>query len=604
MSSAEGTALDGTDEVPASDVHLLLRMREGDSSAYEELYRRHVGAVRRYARTCCRSSQTAEDLTNEVFARTLQAVRGGKGPIRSVRAYLLTSVRHVGAAWARTEQREQLVEDFAVFAQSAAGGKRTANDTPATPGADVRAMQAAEQTLVVQAFKSLSERDQTVLWHTTVEEANPRDVAPMLGLSDNATAVAAHRARENLRRAYLQAHVSDSLTTGGDCARYADRLGAYARGGLRTRAESGMRKHLDQCARCQTAAAEVMNLNERMRVLVPVAFIGWFASAGGTKTFAALLAGTGTTAAAGGSAAAGGGSAGGSAGSASSEGLGMPAKVGLGALTATLAGVTLVFALAGTSAKEQAAGPEPGPSAAPGVPPEATQKPGEEGEQRPGDPGGSEQGDGSSDSELPLPGPRPEPPGSGVDPDMPSPSPSGTEAQEPSAPPSPTPSPTTPTEPPPETPPPPPAEDFQVNQLHWSLLSLGDDQGKPRLRAITSSWLWQRYDMSVGGTPFEYGVSVHAPSSVTIELNRSCKVFEAQAGVDDVTRRAGPVRFSVYADGARLWTSRAIRGGESPVPVHVPLTGDERTVRLKVTPQSPFSIVALADWAEAKISCR
>jgi DNA-directed RNA polymerase specialized sigma24 family protein len=55
---------------------------------------------------------------------------------------------------------------------------------------------------VVAAFKSLSEKDQTVLWHTTVEEAKPQEVAPLLGMTDNATAVAAHRARENLKKAY------------------------------------------------------------------------------------------------------------------------------------------------------------------------------------------------------------------------------------------------------------------------------------------------------------------------------------------------------------------------------------------------------------------
>src|SRR5207244_9381972 len=107
----------------------------------------------------------------------------------------------------------------------------------------------AEQTMAVQAFRSLPERYQTVLWHTTVEDESPSEVAPLLGLTANATAVLAHRAREGLKQAYLQAHVSQSLTSGGDCARYADRLGAYARGGLRMRAERGLRKHLEECAR-------------------------------------------------------------------------------------------------------------------------------------------------------------------------------------------------------------------------------------------------------------------------------------------------------------------------------------------------------------------
>ena len=271
-------------------------MRAGDDSAYEEMYRRHAEAVRRYARSCCRDAHTAEDLTGEVFARTLQAVRGGAGPDSAVRAYLLTTVRRVAASWAKTARREQLVEDFAVFAVSSAGS--STDDDTLDLGADVRAMHEAEQSMAVQAFRSLPERYQTVLWHTTIEDESPSEVAPLLGLTANATAVLAHRAREGLKQAYLQAHVSQSLTAGGDCARYADRLGAYARGGLRMRAERGLRKHLDQCARCRTAAMEVADVNERIGAVLPVAVIGWFAAGYAVKTAAAVAGAAGAGAAA------------------------------------------------------------------------------------------------------------------------------------------------------------------------------------------------------------------------------------------------------------------------------------------------------------------
>ena len=112
-------------------------MRAGDDSAYEELFRRHSDAVRRYARTCCRDAHTADDLTAEVFARTLQAVRGGSGPEQAVRAYLLTTVRRVAAAWTKTAKREQLVEDFAVFAAQAARSSEVSDDDTLDLGADV-----------------------------------------------------------------------------------------------------------------------------------------------------------------------------------------------------------------------------------------------------------------------------------------------------------------------------------------------------------------------------------------------------------------------------------------------------------------------------------
>ncbi|WP_461038606.1 sigma-70 family RNA polymerase sigma factor, partial [Streptomyces mayteni] len=289
----------------SADLALVDRMRRGDPGAYDELYRRHSGAVRRYARTCCRDADTADDLANEVFTATLQAVRRGAGPDTAVRAYLLTSVRRVAADWARTARREQLVEDFAAFAVSAAATQSTGGAALAV-AADVRAMREAEESMAVRAFRSLPERWQTVLWHTAVEDASPRDVAPLLGLTPNATAVLAHRAREGLKQAYLQAHVSRALTDGGECARFADRLGAYARGGLRTRAERGLRKHLEECARCAVAASEVRDLNDHIRLVLPIAVIGWFAADSSLKGAGLWLGAAGAGATAGSAAAAGG----------------------------------------------------------------------------------------------------------------------------------------------------------------------------------------------------------------------------------------------------------------------------------------------------------
>ncbi|SBT95873.1 RNA polymerase sigma factor, sigma-70 family, partial [Streptomyces sp. DI166] len=273
-------------DLPPSDADLIGRMRSGDDSAYEELYRRHAEAVRRYARTCCRDGHTAEDLTAEVFARMLQAVRGGSGPEHAVRAYLLTSVRRVAATWTKSAKREQLVDDFAVFAAQAGRSSDVPDDDTLDLGADVRAMHEAEQSMAMQAFRSLPERWQAVLWHTEVEDESPSEVATLFGLDANGTRVLASRAREGLKQAYLQAHVSATLASDEECARYADRLGAYARGGLRTRAERGLRKHLEECAKCRLAAGQIKEVASGIPAVVPVAVIGWFGAAGYAKAAA------------------------------------------------------------------------------------------------------------------------------------------------------------------------------------------------------------------------------------------------------------------------------------------------------------------------------
>ncbi|GGY30619.1 sigma-70 family RNA polymerase sigma factor [Streptomyces djakartensis] len=354
-------------EPPPSDAGLIERMRSGDDTAYEELYRRHAQAVRRYARTCCRDAHTADDLTAEVFARMLQAVRGGSGPEHAVRAYLLTSVRRVAASWTRSARREQLVDDFAVFAAESARASGLPGDDPRGLGADVRAMHEAERSMAMRAFRSLPERWQAVLWHTEVEDESPSEVATLFGLDANGTRVLASRAREGLRQAYLQAHVSATLTADQECARYADQLGTYARGRLRTRAERGLRKHLEACAKCRLAALQIEEVAGGIPAVVPVAVIGWFGAAGYAKAAGLVAGGAGAgTAGAAGALAAGGGSSGGAGsggGATLSEGAGAPVKAGIAAGAVAVGVVAVVvMALTGNDEPKQEAKAPPAPS--------------------------------------------------------------------------------------------------------------------------------------------------------------------------------------------------------------------------------------------------
>ncbi|MEU0235736.1 MULTISPECIES: sigma-70 family RNA polymerase sigma factor [unclassified Streptomyces] len=601
-------------DLPPSDADLVQLMRDGDDSAYEELFRRHSEAVRRYARTCCRDAHTADDLTAEVFARTLQAVRGGAGPEQAVRAYLMTAVRRVAANWTRTQKREHLVEDFAVFAAEAARSSEVSDQDTMDLGADVLAMHEAEQSLALQAFRSLPERWQAVLWHTTVEEESPSEVAPLFGLTANATAVLASRAREGLKQAYLQAHVSQSLTAGGDCARYADRLGAYARGGLRMRAERGLRKHLEECAKCRLAAGELAHVNAGIPALLPVAVIGWFA-AGYSLKAAGVVAG-GTAAAGAGAAAAASGSSGGAApGGAAAEGLGTPAKAGIAAAMAVAAAAGLVWAMAGDP--EPVAAPKPSqPVVVPIVPQEPAPPPkpvppsppvtAEAPEPAPTTVSAPEKPSPEPKPEPkpePAPAPEPAPPAAPSPEPAPRPTPPASPKQPPKPAPEPTQKPTPAPEPPPSPAPPPPAPPtvYQVDELDYGIFGDGTE---PEVSLGESGFLWQRRGLSVGGTRYERGVSVHAPSSVVIDLNRQCTRYDAVVGVDDLSALfgVGGVRFSVYGDGERLWRSGVVGAGDPPVPVHVDITGRSR-LRLVVEETGPLGRAAIADWAQSRISC-
>lgn len=583
-------------DVPPGDTDLIGRMRSGDDTAYEELYRRHADAVRRYARTCCRDAHTADDLTAEVFARMLQAVRRGSGPEYAVRAYLLTSVRRVAAGWTQSAKREQLVDDFAVFAAQSARPAEVSDDDTLDLGADVRAMHEAEQSMAMQAFRSLPERWQAVLWHTEVEDESPSEVAMLFGLDANGTRVLASRAREGLKQAYLQAHVSATLTSDEECARYADQLGTYARRRLRTRAERGLRKHLEECAQCRLAALQIEEVAGSIPAVVPIAVIGWFGAAGYAKALALVAGGTGAGAAgAAGAAAAASGSSGGASsggGAAASEGLGAPVKAGIAAGVVSVAAAVVALALVGNdgpaeppearppaSAPAPVARPEeptPTPTPTPTPAPEPAEEPAPE-----------------PPAILPVAAPTPTP--------TPRPTPTPTPTPTPASTPTPTPTPApkpSPTPTPTPTPPPAPAV-FQLSELAFDVH--GDGTG-PEIRLRDSSWVWQRNALYIADRRYAPGVTVHGSSSVTVDLNRKCTSYDGFVGVDDLTLKFGKVSFSVYADDNRLWSSGVIEGGDPAVLVHVNLSG-RTSVRLVVEPHSHHDSVALADWAESRFTC-
>ncbi|WP_414719229.1 RNA polymerase sigma factor [Streptomyces sp.] len=187
------------DNVPESKVELASETGElALGIRVEESYRRNRLALLSYARSCCRDPHTAEDLVSEAFARTLQAVRSGRGPDAAWRPYLLTVVRRVAADWADVARRTELSSHF----------QERLGDLPAHPQAESgeeRVLRLEDHSVVLHAFRSLPERWRTVLWHTAVEQQPATTVSALLGLSASGASSLALRAREGLREAYWAA---------------------------------------------------------------------------------------------------------------------------------------------------------------------------------------------------------------------------------------------------------------------------------------------------------------------------------------------------------------------------------------------------------------
>jgi RNA polymerase sigma factor (sigma-70 family) len=270
--------LDGVaSPVQGSDESLIARARIGDRGAFAELWRRHARSGIRVARQFT-SSIDADDLVAEAYTRIYGRVLAGGGPVGAFRPYLYTTIRNLASRWGQAN-REVQVDDIDDFEDP-----RTEDDPVGNT---------LDRTLTADAFRTLPERWQAVLWYTEVEGMDPHEVAPLLGLSANGVAALSYRAREGLRKAWLQAHISGTATM-GECGWVVARLGDYTRNGLTEREQRRVDAHLEGCAKCSLLSQEVDEVGSQLAmVLLPLLF---GATVGGSL-LAAFSAPTAATAA-------------------------------------------------------------------------------------------------------------------------------------------------------------------------------------------------------------------------------------------------------------------------------------------------------------------
>lgn len=269
-------------KLTASDEMLIDQTRAGDQRAFAELWRRHYRSGARVARQFT-SSIDADDLVSEAYTRIYQRVLAGGGPTGAFRPYLYTTIRNLASTWGAAS-RDVQVDDIAEF------------EDPST--IEDPAALALDKTLTARAFRSLPDRWQSVLWYTEVEGMDPHEVAPLLGMTANGVAALSYRAREGLRKAWLQAHINDASAS-GECQWTISRIGEHARHSLTARDTERLDFHLAACAKCAIISEEVDEVGSRLAmVMIPIllggvvggTFLASFGGAAGTAVAASIPA--------------------------------------------------------------------------------------------------------------------------------------------------------------------------------------------------------------------------------------------------------------------------------------------------------------------------
>ncbi|MAL05472.1 MAG: RNA polymerase subunit sigma [Microbacterium sp.] len=220
-----------------ADVDLLAATRQNDPDAFGELWRRHYSAGVAAARRIS-ADLDAEDLTQESFASIYTALLRGHGPTSAFRAYLIATIRNTAAAWARA-RREDADDQLDLKVDPRPAEKGTSD----------------ESELALTAFASLPQRWQDVLWLTEVEGIRPAVIASRMGMTAAGVAQLAFRAREGLRQAWIQAHLT-TLPAASDCRWAVSRLGVFIRGNCSPRDQAKIETHIAVCGVCSTVATE------------------------------------------------------------------------------------------------------------------------------------------------------------------------------------------------------------------------------------------------------------------------------------------------------------------------------------------------------------
>ena len=124
---------------------------------------------------------------------------------------------------------------------------------------------------------------------------DPHEVAPILGMSANGVAALSYRAREGLRKAWLQAHINDAAAS-GECRWAISKFGEHARQSLNSRDSRRVDAHLESCTRCAILCQEVDEVGSRLAlVMIPIllggvaggSFLSEFAQSGAASLTAA-----------------------------------------------------------------------------------------------------------------------------------------------------------------------------------------------------------------------------------------------------------------------------------------------------------------------------
>ncbi len=181
----------------------MLRVRDDDAGAFEELVRRYQVRLVRLFQHIGPSGEIAEDLTQEVFLRIYRS-RTRYVPGAKFSTWLFTIAGNVARNAARSQgRRRELVESDAPVNPELSGAQSLAGVAlDASSLMPARLVEGEERAAIVRrAVEGLGERQRMALILSRFENLSYAEIAETMGLTTKAVKSLLSRARVNLKEA-------------------------------------------------------------------------------------------------------------------------------------------------------------------------------------------------------------------------------------------------------------------------------------------------------------------------------------------------------------------------------------------------------------------
>jgi RNA polymerase sigma-70 factor, ECF subfamily len=191
---------DNLEETMAPDEHLMARVAQGDTHAFEILVRRHETSVLNLIFRFLGNRSEAEDLAQEAFLRVWKAAKGYE-PHAKFTTWMYRIVSNLCLNELKSPWRKRLVS----FHWFGPGGQRSEDDgtetaiVDETPSPEDRLLAQERRRRVAQALQCLPKNQRLALILKRYEGLSYQEIAKVLGCSVSAVESLLVRGKKNLQ---------------------------------------------------------------------------------------------------------------------------------------------------------------------------------------------------------------------------------------------------------------------------------------------------------------------------------------------------------------------------------------------------------------------